>query len=128
VPPCGLTTFLVLYEAMSKRPRVLVVEDEPLVAEAIAGVLNEEYRVSTAATVADAVWQLRETDFAAVLLDCLLPDGDTTEIIAAAETRKVPVILMSGDPWQINLADGHPFLTKPFSIEELQRALSAVLT
>jgi DNA-binding response OmpR family regulator len=113
---------------MSKRPHVLVVEDEPLVAEVIAGVLNEEYRVSTAATVADAVWQLRETDFAAVLLDCLLPDGDTTEIIAAAETRKVPVILMSGDPWQIDLADGHPFLTKPFSIEELQRTLSAVLT
>jgi DNA-binding response OmpR family regulator len=108
-------------------PRVLVVEDEPTVAESIAGALSDGFSVSTAATVADAVRQLRGTDFAAVLLDCMLPDGETTEIIAAAETRKVPVILMSGDPWQIDSADSHLFLTKPFSIEKLQRTLRAVL-
>jgi DNA-binding response OmpR family regulator len=110
--------------------RVLVVEDEPLVAETIAIALNEAYSVSVAATVVDAVQQLRETQFAGVLLDCLLPDGDTGEVVAAAEARGVAVILMSGDPQQIESfwAAGHPFLAKPFSIEELQKTLRTVLT
>ncbi len=87
---CGLTTFLVFYEAISKRPRVLVVEDDAFVVEAIVGALDGEYSVATAATVAGAVCQLRETEFGAVLLDCLLPDSDCAEVITAAELRKVP--------------------------------------
>jgi DNA-binding response OmpR family regulator len=108
---------------------VLVVEDNAFVADLIAGALNDDgYGVATSATVTGAVRELRETEFNAVLLDCLLPDGDTAEVIAAAETREVPVILMSGDPEQINSAASLPFLTKPFSIEELLRTLCAVLT
>jgi DNA-binding response OmpR family regulator len=115
---------------MAVWPRVLVVEDELPVAEIIASVLDEEYSVSTAGTVADAIRQLRETDFAAVLLDCLLPNGHAAEIIAAAETRNIPLIVMSGDPGQAenNWVSGFSFLPKPFSIEELQNALRAVLT
>jgi DNA-binding response OmpR family regulator len=108
-------------------PRVLVVDD--LVVETIAAALDEEYSISTAGTVADAVREVRETEFAVVLLDCLLPGGDTREVIAAAEARDTAVILMSGDPRQIDAADGKPFLAKPFSIEELQKMLrAAVLT
>jgi DNA-binding response OmpR family regulator len=115
---------------MREEPGVLVVDDKVLVAETIAAALDDEYGVSTAATGADAVRQLRETGFAAVLLDCLLPDGDTAEVIAAAEAREVPVILMSGDPEQIETysAEDQPFLAKPFSIEELHKTLRTVLT
>ena len=84
--------------------------------------------VAITATVSGAVRELRETEFAAVLLDCLLPNGNCTEVITAAQTREVPVILMSGDPTQIDAATGLPFLTKPFSVEELKRTLRSVLT
>jgi CheY-like chemotaxis protein len=108
-------------------PHVLVVEDEPFVAQAIIEALEDEYSVSTAATVAEAVRQVRQTEFALVLLDCLLPDGDSAEIIAAAEAREASIILMSGDVEQTYSARGLPFLSKPFSIEELLKTLRDVL-
>jgi DNA-binding response OmpR family regulator len=112
---------------MAQCPHVLVVEDERLVAELLADALEDAYSVTVANTSAAA---LQQTPFAAVLLDCLVPDGNAAEIIASAEARDIPVILMSGDPEQIATfsADGHPFLAKPFSIERLQKALRAVLT
>ena len=65
---------------MQPLAQLLVVEDEPLVAETIVAVLKDEYEVSTAPTVADAIRQLRDIEFNLVLLDCLLPDGDAAEI------------------------------------------------
>jgi DNA-binding response OmpR family regulator len=115
---------------MAQCPHVLVVEDERLVAELLANALEDAYSVTVANTSAAALLHLQQTPFAAVLLDCLVPDGNAAEIIASAEARDIPVILMSGDPEQIATfsADGHPFLAKPFSIERLQKALRAVLT
>jgi DNA-binding response OmpR family regulator len=78
------------------RNNALVVEDEPLVAETIVDALEDEYSVSAAATVADAVRQLRDTEVAVVLIDCLLPDGDAAEIIAAGKAREIAIVLMSG--------------------------------
>ena len=98
--------------------RILIVEDDPLVADLIAGALNDDgYSIATTATVPGAVRELREATFGAVLLDCLLPNGDCAEVIAAAQAREVPVILMSGDPTLIDTETGLPFLAKPFSIE-----------
>ncbi len=131
--PCSLRfhNFGTTYGTMPEWPPcVLVVDDERLVVETIAAALDEEYTVSTALTVADAVRQLRETEVTVVLIDCLLPGGDIGEVIASAEARDAGVILMSGDPEQIATysAPHRPFLAKPFSIEELQRTLQAVLT
>lgn len=115
---------------MLDRPQVLVVEDEPLVAEIIASALDDAYSVTVANTTVGAVHHLRDSPFAAVLLDCLLPDGGVEEIISAAELREVPIILMSGDPQRIETysAVGRPFLAKPFSIETLQKTLRSVLS
>jgi DNA-binding response OmpR family regulator len=115
---------------MREGSNVLVVEDERLVAETIAGALDDGYTVSVGANVAEAVRSLRETEFAAVLLDYLLPDGDTAEIFGAAEARDMPVVLMSGDPGHIEVfcAESRPFLSKPFSIEELLKTLRSVIT
>jgi DNA-binding response OmpR family regulator len=90
------------------------------VAGTIVDALSDEYSVSAAATVADAVRQLRQTELAVVLLDCLLPDGNAAEVIAAPEAREVAIVLMSGNPDQIATysAGGLPFLSKPFGIEE----------
>jgi DNA-binding response OmpR family regulator len=111
------------------RSRILIVDDDPLVAGLIADILNEYgYSAATTTTVTSAVRELRDNEFAAILLDCLLPNGNCTEVIRAAEAREVPVVLMSGDPTQIDTTTGFPFLAKPFSIEELERTLRSVLT
>lgn len=57
----------------------------------------------------------------------VLPGGQLDEILAAAEARNVAVILMSGDPTQIEICSelGYPFLAKPFSLDALQQALQA---
>lgn len=114
---------------MPECPHVLVVEDEPLVAESLANALDDAYSAAVANTTAAALLHLQQIPFAAVLLDCLLPQGNTAEIIASAEARGIPVILMSGDPEQIATfsAHGYPFLAKPFSIESLQETLREVL-
>ena len=64
-----------------------------------------------------------------VLLDCLLPGGGTVEVLGRADRAGVPVILMSGDLERMEaLSDGaRPFLSKPFSIDSLMRAVAAAL-
>ena len=59
-----------------------------------------------------------------MLLDCLLPGGSVADLLAAADHRSIPVVLISGDPNQAMAVDpALPFLPKPFS----QRVLLAVL-
>ncbi len=74
---------------MTAPPLVLVVDDSPLVTEAL-GVLLEAtgYRTAAAGGVREAVRVAREAAPAAVLLDLTLPDGDGLEVVRA----------LAGDP------------------------------
>jgi len=110
---------------MNGAAHILLVEDEPLVSETVASALGEAYLVSVAETAAEAERRLTQCTFSAVLLDCLLPGGKAADVIAAADARRIPVVLMSGDPERIEALSegGRPFLSKPFSIEQLFQAL-----
>ena len=58
------------------------------------------------------------------LLDCLLPDGNLQQVLAEAEQRSIPVVLISGDPRQQEaLGETRHFLPKPFSQVNLLAAL-----
>ncbi|HEU4615300.1 MAG TPA: hypothetical protein VFS15_24570, partial [Kofleriaceae bacterium] len=58
------------------RARVLVVEDERLLGEAICDLLGDEFDVELATTVAKASARLREDpSFEVILCDAQLPDG-----------------------------------------------------
>ncbi|HEX5325892.1 MAG TPA: response regulator [Acetobacteraceae bacterium] len=106
---------------MAAIARILVVEDEPLVAETIATALAETYLVVTVETAAAAEPHVRERSTDLLLLDCLLPGGQLGELIAHADAAEIPVVLMSGDLQRIEqLQDGkRPFLSKPFTIDAL---------
>jgi len=114
---------------MTERRCILVVEDEPLVADMLAEALSERYRAVQAGIAAEALTQLGIGECDLVLLDCLLPGGGASHVLEAAEQMGVPVVLMSGDPAPTtqNAMREHPFIAKPFTIEELMRTIDAAI-
>jgi DNA-binding response OmpR family regulator len=106
---------------MTEQRRILVVEDQELVAETIATALEDDYTVICAGSAAEASPLLEQRAIDLILLDCLLPGGCTAETIALADRTGVPVVLMSGDLARAEaLREGaRPFLGKPFTVDTL---------
>src|SRR5688500_19420855 len=68
--------------------RVLVVEDEAKVADAIRhGLESEGYEAVVSPTAADARARLNDTPFDVVLLDLGLPDGDGLQVLTHMRKR-----------------------------------------
>jgi CheY-like chemotaxis protein len=85
----------------ASRPRLLLVEDDRLVRETIVQMLEDDYEVVHDASVGDALTRLGAPDAPSIdvlLLDCLLPDGNVSVVLAVADQRSIPVVLISGDP------------------------------
>lgn len=108
--------------------RVLVVEDEQLLATVIADVLGESHEVICSPNVEDAIEHLLGEDIDLVLLDCVLPDGPNWQVALEADRQEIPIVFMTGDPGQAKeLADGfRPYLLKPFAISALIDAVDNV--
>jgi len=115
---------------VAEKCRILVVEDQPLVAETIASALGDDYDVVCGAAASDALEVLKRGTSDLVLLDCLLPGGGAGDVIALADRQGVPVVLMSGDIERIDaLSDGtRPFLAKPFSMDALMETTRSALS
>jgi CheY-like chemotaxis protein len=118
---------------VATRP-VLVVEDDPTLARAIARNLSARgYAVRSATTVADATAAIAEADPALVLLDIDLPDGSGWEVLRglrAAGHSDVPVIVMSAlrpNPRLCDELDAARVLEKPFPMEALLRQVATLL-
>lgn len=111
---------------MSPQRHVLVVEDDPLVAEVIAAALDDDYRTSVVDTSAAALDALAGGGIDLVLLDCTLPDGIHPTLIPAADRLRLPVVFMSGDPQRMEslTSQPRPFILKPFSLADLIAAVA----
>jgi two-component system OmpR family response regulator len=103
--------------------RVLVVDDEPSLAELLASVLRYEgWTVKTAGNGADAVRTAREFRPDAVVLDIMLPDFNGLEVMRRlrAEVPQVCVLFLTArdaveDRVAGITAGGDDYVTKPFS-------------
>jgi CheY-like chemotaxis protein len=111
--------------------RVLIVEDETLVAMLMEELLEElGCKVACTATrVRKALEGLEGTSIEAAVLDVNVAGESVTPLVDALNKRQIPFIFASGygakgvDPrW----AD-RPILQKPFTIEELEAALVGCL-
>jgi DNA-binding response OmpR family regulator len=117
---------------MSGRPHILVVEDDPLVAEVIAAALDDDYTASIVETSAAAMHRLSGGGIDLILLDCTLPDGIDRELIPQSDRIGVPVVFMSGDPHRMEglATQPRPFILKPFTLGDLvatvERAIGGV--
>jgi CheY-like chemotaxis protein len=116
---------------------VLLVEDEEMVREALAGNLRElGYQVTACADGAEAVRIYRKSwgQIDLVLMDMLMPEVSGREAFLAMRQidPDVCAVFMSGytagQNGAIQLTDGAvSFLRKPFTVDELARALSEAL-
>jgi two-component system, OmpR family, response regulator len=114
-------------EAMPRLLRVLVVEDQALIAGLIADALSDTYEAICAPTVPEAVEHLLTNSIDLVLLDCVLPGGTMWQVMLDADRLGVPVVLMTGDPGQMREIEGgpRPYILKPFSIAQLLDVIDA---
>jgi two-component system, OmpR family, response regulator len=115
--------------------RVLVVDDEPSLAELLASVLRYEgWQIRTAATGGGAVRAAREFEPDAVVLDIMLPDFDGLEVlrrIRSALPNVCVLFLTAAGSVQDRVngitAGGDDYVTKPFSLEEVLARLRGLL-
>ncbi|WP_176593718.1 response regulator transcription factor [Sphingobium sp. EM0848] len=115
--------------------RILIVEDDI----ELAGTLREALRQrGVASDIAHSVQRAEDSlavlDYAAVLLDLGLPDGDGQQLLGNMRSRRDgrPVIILTARGETRARIDGlnagaDDYLTKPFDVDELHARLMAVL-
>ena len=115
--------------------RILVVEDEPLLANQLAEAIRAAgHTVEVASDGATGRYMGEEEDFDAVVLDLGLPVVDGLSVLRhwRARGRNMPVLILTArNAWHEKVtgmdAGADDYLTKPFHMEELLARLRALL-
>lgn len=117
--------------ASSDAPTVLVVDDEPDVADAYAAQLRERYTVRTAYSGADALETI-DDDVAVVLLDRRMPGQSGDDVLEQIRGRGVDAriaMVTAVDPdFDIIQMPFDDYLTKPVSQADLFATVERLLT
>ncbi len=123
---------------MAREGRILVVEDEPAMAEGIRFNLRHEgFDVESAASAEAAAPRLlgeRREPFDLVLLDIMLPGEDGFSLLERlrAAGAAVPIVLLTARGEDVDIIRGlelgaDDYVTKPFSLGQLVARIRAVL-
>jgi two-component system, OmpR family, response regulator RegX3 len=119
---------------MTTLPRILIVEDEPAIAEAIALNLREEgYHVTVALRGDEGLRLARGEGFQLLILDLMLPGVPGHDICRAVRQRsQVPILMLSARSREVDKVVGleigaDDYLTKPFGMLELLARVKALL-
>ena len=115
--------------------RILVVEDDPLLAESLIRALQQQgYSVGHARRGHDADALLRAHRYDLLLLDIGLPDVDGFEVLRRLRARAdaMPVLVVTAREEVDERVHGldlgaDDYLTKPFSLSELEARVRALL-
>jgi two-component system OmpR family response regulator len=115
--------------------RLLVVDDEPFLRDAVAASLRFlGFEVTDAENGTEALRLARAGRFDLVVLDVMLPDVDGFEVVRRLrrDGSRVPVIFLTARDTQDDKVTGltiggDDYLTKPFGLEELAARISSVL-
>ena len=105
--------------------RVLVVEDEPKMAELLRRGLRQEGLVAEVATSgADAVASARMSTYDAIVLDLMLPEMDGHEVYRRLHEdpllSAIPVVFLTARALDTTpVAPGVRYITKPFDAQAL---------
>jgi DNA-binding response OmpR family regulator len=119
----------------TEKPRVLLVEDDPALAQALALALARRgFVLSQATDGVSALKRINEERFSVVVLDLTLPELDGLEVLKQVRAQKnaVPIVVLTaraavGDRVQGLTLGADDYLTKPFDVDELEARIHAVL-
>ncbi len=114
--------------------KVLVVDDEPALREAVAYALRAEgFVVETLDSASGALEAARAGEFDLMILDLILPDLSGVEVCRRVrETSDLPVLMLTAKDSEVDRVVGleagaDDYVTKPFSMPELVSRVRAIL-
>ena len=117
-----------------RRPRVLVVDDEPQIVRALKVVLREAgFEAVAAETSSEALDVAAVRPPEAAIVDLVLPDGDGVEVTRALRKwSEMPILVLSAvgeEEQKVRAleAGADDYITKPFGARELVARLQAAL-
>jgi two-component system, OmpR family, catabolic regulation response regulator CreB len=119
---------------MAELPRILIVEDEPAIADTLIYALKTEgFAPEWCATGRAGLAALAAKPFALVVLDVGLPDGSGFDVCKAIRVHSaVPVLFLTARNTELDRVlglelGGDDYLVKPFSPRELTARVKAIL-
>jgi two-component system OmpR family response regulator len=121
--------------AVSEQQRVLVVDDEPSIVDAVATALRYEgFQVEEAGTGREALKAAETQRPDLIVLDIMLPDLDGLEVTRRLrqDGLRVPVLFLTArdsteDKVSGLTVGGDDYVTKPFSLAEVVARVRAIL-
>ncbi|MBN1958458.1 MAG: response regulator transcription factor [Desulfuromonadales bacterium] len=120
---------------MTEKTPVLLVEDEPHIAQGLIFNLEEEgYQVTHVDNGEDALAYLSRSGFALLILDLMLPGVDGLEVCKQLRQQgnNIPILMLtarSADQDRINglITGADDYLTKPFNLREFLLRVAGLL-
>lgn len=116
---------------MSGQPFVLIVDDDPMVLRAVARVVSSQFRPVVAASAEEGLVRLREQEFAAAVVDVILPGMNGVDFIEHAKAIQpdIEIVMMTGNgsvrtAVQAMQKGAYDYLQKPF--ESLEKLVTVV--
>ena len=114
---------------------ILVVEDEPVMREAVRQGLEEEnHIIALASNGLEGIHAAETCDFDAIVLDVMMPGMDGIEFVRRLRSarRKTPVLMLTARDTATDVVRGldagaDDYLTKPFSFNVLLARLRALM-
>lgn len=119
---------------MTYRTRVLLIEDDPGLAEVLVDLIARNgRRVDHVATAEDALKSFRRERLGLIIIDVVLPGMSGLELLRIIRSEsQVPVIMMSGKispelRRQAMKLGAHEFLSKPFTPARVETCVRKAL-
>jgi len=115
--------------------RILVVEDEERIADAVKrGLEAEGFAVDVAGNGTDGLWLATETDYDAIVLDIMLPGVNGLRICKTLRDKRIwtPILMLTAKDGELDETEAldtgaDDFLSKPFSYPVLLARIRALL-
>jgi len=120
---------------MTRRPRILVIDDEEVARKNLEHILNKEnYKVLTAANGIDAIKKLDRSEFDVILTDLKMEKIDGMEILEKTKTKfpDTEVIMITGyatidSAVEAMKKGAFHYIAKPFKLDEVRSTVKQAI-
>lgn len=117
-----------------ERKKVLIVDDEAMIREAISSYLEKKgFQAFSAENGLDALAIFRKENIDFVILDLMLPDLSGEEVcMKLRQTSRVPILMLTAKTMEEDQINGlqigaDDYMTKPFSLKLLYARMETIL-
>lgn len=115
-------------QSTSKKPKILVVEDNIEMSKFLSEILRSQYNVTVAFDGADALEKIKKNDYDLISSDVMMPKVDgfelREEVLKLKDKREIPYILITAKHLEVDKINGYQlgindYIVKPFNKNEL---------